>query len=246
MIVIKDFPTELEVPVSRNLLCRMKTCNTHSFSRSEHSMRWTLALSISALVLALSFLIQRSCLLLWVSLKSAVILVLPCVFVFLVIGLRGWKRAVIPPVLFVVGIISLSPHLNPTPIASTESGAVGALVRLRKAIESSPDGSAKGIIGDVLSSQGFTLQRFYRFEYEEGANGYRILALLTPEARGCGCLRNFVIGDDGIVHYTMQPRPATQTDQVVDVPSSLAGTASRLTVVNANCTLLTADQCKEN
>lgn len=190
-------------------------------------MRWTPALSISALTLAILFLILRPCLLLWVSFKSVIILALPCVFVFLVIGLRGWKRAVIPPLLVAAGIVSLLPHFNPMPIAATESGAVGALVRIQKVIESSRGGSANGVIGDVLSSQGFQLQRFYRFEYEEGANGYRILALLTPQARGCGCIRNFVIGGDGIVHYTMQSRPATQVDPVVDVPSSLTGTASR-------------------
>lgn len=190
-------------------------------------MRWIFASSTSAVGLALSFLAMRTCLLLWVSFKALVIFVLPWIFVFLVIGLRGWKRVVIPSLIVTVGIISLMPHFNPMPIAATESGAVGALVRIRTAMEGDRSRSVEAIIGDVLSKQDSRLQRFYRFAYEGGQNGYQIGAVLTPQARSCGCLRNFMIGDEGVVHYTMEPHPATQTDPVVDIPPALAGRPSQ-------------------
>lgn len=189
-------------------------------------MRWILAFTVSILGLALWFLISRACLSLWYSSKWLVILSLPWIFVFLVIGLRGWKRVVIPSLILTVGIISLMPHFNPVPNGAIESGAVGALVRIRTAIERNRSRSVAAIIGDVLSKQDPRLQRPYRFTYEGVPNGYQIGAVLTPQARSCGCVRNFVIGNDGVVHYTLEPHPATQTDPVVDIPPALEGRPS--------------------
>ena len=181
-------------------------------------MRWNLASTISSLELALCLFILRDCLLLWVSFQALVILALPWLFVLLIIGFQGWKRRFIPPLLVVAGIISIQPHFNPVPIAATESGAVGALLRIRNVLESHRCGNVEAAVADVLSKEDSRLRRFYRFEYEEGQDGYRIAALLKRQARSCGCIRNFVIGHDGVVHYTMESRPATQVDAVVDIP----------------------------
>src|SRR6266576_482247 len=126
-------------------------------------MRWIVAFTVSAVGLALWFLILRACLQLWVSFEAIVILALPWIFVLLILGLRGWKRAVIPLLLVAAGIISLMPYFNPMPIAATESRAVLALVRIRLALEGHRSGSVDAVIGDVLSKQDFQLQRFYQF-----------------------------------------------------------------------------------
>ena len=193
-------------------------------------MRWVLASAISAFGFALWFLLLRPCFQLWVSFKAFeafVILTLPWIVIFLSISLRGWKRFVIPPLLVAAAFISLMPEFNPMPIAATESGAVFALVRIRTIIENNRSGSVDAVLRDVQSKQDSRLRRFYRFEYEKARNGYRIAAVLTPKARSCGCIRNFVIGDDGIVHYTMELRAATQADPAVDIPTGLERTSSR-------------------
>ena len=149
-------------------------------------MRWILASTISVLGFAVWFLILKDCLLLWVFFKALVILTLPWLIVLLVVGLRGWKRALIPSLLLAAGFVSLMPHFNPVPIAATESGAVRALVQIRNVIEGDRHKSVEAAVSDVLSKQDIRLRRFYRFEYEEGQNGYRISASLTPQAARLG------------------------------------------------------------
>ena len=190
-------------------------------------MRWFLASTLCAIGLALSFLLLKNCLQFWSVFSIVIILILPWIVLFPLIALRGAKRAIIPVLLVIAGIISLMPHWNPMPIAASEANAVGVLLRMRTAAQTDRGRRAQAVISDISSKPGFPLLRLYRFEYEEESNGFRVAAVLTPQARSCGCIRNFAIASDGTVHYTSEPRAATPDDPIVDVPPGLGSVTSR-------------------
>lgn len=153
-------------------------------------MRWFIASAISASGFVLWLLSLRPCFQLGVSFKAFeafVILTLPWIVVFLVISLRGWKRAVIPSLPVASAFISLIPEFNPMPVAASESGAVNGLVRfggLLKVIEAETK-KPPFVMSYRSSILGFDGSTDFEYE-EEGQKGYRIAALLTPQARSCG------------------------------------------------------------
>jgi hypothetical protein len=183
--------------------------------------RWRNAALIGLTVLFLWFLALRKCLMFWPWNWAAIIVLLPPALLFTFILVNGKGRVVLIIAVLLCGHFFLPPHLDPMPIAASESGAVRILVLMSRSPVLRKQSSA---IEDEAELSGWVGQ-FYRFERQQDEN--EVSAILLPIARSCGCVRNFTITSDGVLHYTMEPRPAGKKDPKVEIPTSLVSALSK-------------------
>ena len=197
----------------------------------------------SALILVLWFLFNRPCLPFWLSLNAGhwefpaltavIVLSLPSMWLFIFICL-GWRQRAILGVWTVIAVLLFlaipDKRLIPTPAA--ESSVVGALVKMQSLLQADKINHSRLGFSETLPklAPSFPIERFYQFEYrpERSPDGtvdrFEIAASLTAGARSCGCIRSFVIGSEGDVHYTSDSRSATARDAVLDIAPEIRRT----------------------
>jgi len=185
---------------------------------ASQASRWRTAALISTVGLLVWFLILRKCLVYWTTNRTVLIVLIPPVLLYGFLVLR-WKGRIVLAVGAAVGsYFFLPPHINPMPIAASESSAVRVLVEMSSSQE---ERQATHI--PTGTTPGFPVERFYRFEYHpnQKGNGFEVTATLLPAARSCGCIRSFLFTSERVLHYTSEPRPATERDPVVEIPPTL-------------------------
>jgi hypothetical protein len=184
--------------------------------------RWLLALLAGtfACLLWFAYLNRDGCWLYSRGLRGLLVFVIPWVWIVLLVGLKMKGRAVLLT-LTAVGVL-LWPHVDVLHVAAAEASAVGTLRHMQTALgdlererRAYPDTVAE------LPTP-FPVQRFYLFGYEpvrepDGAvKAYVLTARPVRRSRNCGCARSFAMNADGQVHYTLEDRPATLTDNVLE------------------------------
>jgi len=140
---------------------------------------------------------------------------------FLFFGNRGRLVLLAFTVLVVFGF----GNVDRVPIAAGEVRAVMHLQRLSQAVESyrrehPTEGFPASLptisIGDDSESTG----KFYRVDYTTSRSNSsgpidRFVIQASPLWRQCGFVRSFAATDDGEIHSTVEPRPATKLDEAL-------------------------------
>jgi hypothetical protein len=191
---------------------------TSAFSVS----RWRNAVLISAAALLVWVFVLRHCLVLLPLNKAIFIALLPPFLLFGLLMLQWRAGLLIAAGALVCGYFFLPPHLNPMPISASESSAVQVLFAMAR----SPQARMQNASNANARRGRFPVERFYRFEYHQSDRGFDVTATLLPTARSCGCVRNFILTSEGVLHYSSESRQATRNDLVVDVPTSLLNSFS--------------------
>jgi hypothetical protein len=117
------------------------------------------------------------------------------------------------------------PHVDRFPVAVGEATAVMELHRLTQIVESYrrkhlTEGFPATLPNISRSDDTESTARFYKIGYtisRSDANGRadRFLIQATPVWRECGFVRSFASTDDGEIHFTVEARPATKSDETL-------------------------------
>lgn len=149
-------------------------------------------------------------------------------FVYIFIWLMGFLAlAVIWRVLLLVGtLIVLVPFVGMRGVAemnaAPESAAVHALHELSFSLQRPNNAEKHGTFPDKLQMVELSpvARKFYRFDYvphrstDGEIRSYLIEAV--PSRRGCDLERSFTITSDNKVFWTIEPRPATPSDTLLE------------------------------
>jgi len=118
------------------------------------------------------------------------------------------------------------PYVDRSPVGAAEATVVMHLRGLAVAIESyRKEHPLEGYLANLpkISSSSYAgePEKFYKIDFTTSqskpggpADGFLIQA--TPVWRDCGYVRSFAAGDDGHIHFTLEMRPATKTDAVIE------------------------------
>ena len=119
----------------------------------------------------------------------------------------------------------LIPNVLRSKIAAGESAAVGHMKNLAWEVEAykkqhPEEGYPKNLPTIASSSQAVRAEKLYEIVYKTvhsnpGGPADRFLIQETPRWRQCGYIRSFAISEDGVLHYTVEMRSATASDQAI-------------------------------
>lgn len=190
--------------------------------------RWLVAAAGSVFICVLSFayLNRDGCWLYWRGSTGITIFFLLAAWIFLLFGLHWRGRVLLLLALFGVVLVW------PTDIfwvhhAAAESGAVAGLRSLRSALENArtlqpTNGYLQALPitqqSSILHTDSF--HPAYRYDYlptrsPEG-KVFEYMIRATPTRPDCGCcIRSFTILNDGRIYYTLEQRPATMLDSLL-------------------------------
>jgi len=186
--------------------------------------RWAQSAMGAVLICDFSFayLNRNGCWLYWRGSTGITIFLLVAAWLFLLFGLRWKGRISLVLVPFAVII------LWPTDIiwvhhAAAESRAVATLRNLRANLENARITQPKDGYPQVMPTVNWSLDSFhpaYRYEYVPSRSPqgkiFEYLIRATPARPDCGCcIRSFTLLDDGRIYVTLEPRPATMLDPLL-------------------------------
>ena len=118
-----------------------------------------------------------------------------------------------------------SPNVDRAPTAVGEARAVMQLRRLTETVESygreHPTEGFPATLPNISEGEDTeSTARFYKIGYtisRSNAKGPidRFLIQATPVWPECGFVRSFTASEDGEIHFTVEPRPATKSDEAI-------------------------------
>ena len=143
------------------------------------------------------------------------------ILLFLFFGNRGR--------LILLGLTVLAflayPHVDRVPVAAGEARAVMHIRRLSQAVDSyRREHPIEGFPANLPTiSKGEdtgSTEKVYEIVYiasrsNSGGPVDRFVIQANPLWRDCGYLRSFAAADDGQIHFTLEPRPATKSDTAI-------------------------------
>jgi hypothetical protein len=142
-------------------------------------------------------------------------------WLFVLFGNRG--RSILVGV--TVFAFLAAPNVDRFPTAAGEARAVGHLRSLAQAVDAyrndhATEGFPAGLPTISKGEDTESTHNLYKIDYTTSRSnssgpidGFLIQA--TPMWRECGFVRSFAIGDDRETHYTIEPRPATKSDNTI-------------------------------
>jgi len=122
-------------------------------------------------------------------------------------------------------ILAFALNVDRSPLAAGESAAVGHMKNLAWEVEAyrkqhPEEGYPKTLPTITSLSQAVKAEKLYEIGYKtfhsnpDGpADGY--LIQITPIWRQCGYVRSFLVNQGGMIHFTLDPRPATASDPTI-------------------------------
>lgn len=151
------------------------------------------------------------------SVVAAASLLFASLFVFF---LLKWKARVVFAILMLF-LLALLPLEN-NRVAAAKSRAASLLRATAMRLEEYRDNAPNHVYPSTLAVQTDSHNdRYYRYSYvplhshaDSGIDGFLLTA--RPRRYGCGCVTNFMVGNDGKFHTTKEDREASLNDPVLN------------------------------
>jgi hypothetical protein len=174
-------------------------------SLAERKRRWLGAVAIATLICgAWSVYLNRDHCWLYQSGTAAILLFsIPWLWIALFLGLRFWGRFILILIALYTAVMLLGAESNT--VAAKEALAVGYLRQAHQLAAKHREPRPTEVLPDS------PILRYYALRFVAlPAGDYSVEA--TPRHPECGCRRSFILTADGVIRYTLEPRPARISD----------------------------------